>query len=114
MIAGVLRENEVQTVRWGEEWPGGYADRSKFYPEMCDPGFRDAVIVLCCTLHIHAYFAEPCELDGWVFVARGRKYNARPSDGAQTVTLGGRVGQPTPWPPEASDTLAGIQSIYPL
>ena len=72
MIAGVLRTNEQPDFRWGEARGGAHCDYSRFFPEMVEPEFRDHAIKLCNTFGLAAYFSPPCELDGWVFVSRGK------------------------------------------
>ncbi len=96
MVAGVLRSNHVQNLRWGEEWPGGYTDRSLFYPEMTSYVFREYTMLLCRTVGLKAYFSMPCELDGWVFVCRGKEPVREPKTAPQTPTMHSLLGYPTP------------------
>ncbi len=73
MIAGCLRSNHSHNLRWGEHWPGNPVLRTLFYPEMVNHEFREHALLLCKAFGLKAYFAAPCELDGWVFVCAGQE-----------------------------------------
>lgn len=96
MVAGILRDNHVQNLRWGEEWPGEGTLKHVFYPEMKSYVFREYTMLICRAVGLKGYFAAPCDLDGWVFVCKGRDLVGEPKTARQTPTMHSLLGYPTP------------------